>query len=137
MENKLTEEEILYLTRFHSVMKEKAVEDIIKSLLLWGKGWSWLKIRVTLLVSHHYISEIISKYKIGRIERIIEDNSQLKKIILFLYNANINHRKIFLPTYSPNFNLIERMWKLLKKEILSNYYVNYSNLRNNLNISKY
>lgn len=29
---------------------------------------------------------------------------------------------IFLPSYSPNLNLIERLWKFIKKKILYNKY---------------
>ena len=29
---------------------------------------------------------------------------------------------IFLPTYSPNLNLIERVWKLVKSEVLNSAY---------------
>lgn len=36
--------------------------------------------------------------------------------------AELNINLIFLPSYSPNLNLIERLWKFLRKEILSNQY---------------
>ena len=29
---------------------------------------------------------------------------------------------IFLPPYSPNLNLIERLWKLLRKQVINNQY---------------
>lgn len=57
-----------------------------------------------------------------------------KKIVIILDNAAYNHAKIvgtlakklgikllFLPPYSPNLNLIERVWKFLKK-VLKNQY---------------
>ena len=57
-----------------------------------------------------------------------------KKIVIILDNARYNHAKevkilaeklgiklLFLPPYSPNLNLIERVWKFLKK-ILKNKY---------------
>ncbi len=57
-----------------------------------------------------------------------------KKIIIILDNARYNHAKdvkilaeklgiklLFLPAYSPNLNLIERVWKFLKK-VLKNQY---------------
>ena len=38
---------------------------------------------------------------------------------------------LFLPAYSPNLNLIERLWKLVKKECLnSKYYENFPLFRN-------
>ena len=37
---------------------------------------------------------------------------------------------LFLPPYSPNLTLIERLWKLYKKEILYNtYYVSFEEFR--------
>lgn len=36
--------------------------------------------------------------------------------------AELNINLIFLPPYSPNLNLIERLWKFLRKEILANQY---------------
>lgn len=32
----------------------------------------------------------------------------------------LNINLIFLPPYSPNLNLIERLWKFLRKELLAN-----------------
>ena len=32
-------------------------------------------------------------------------------------------RLIFLPTYSPNFNLIERVWKFVKAQVLNAVYI--------------
>jgi len=60
-------------------------------------------------------------------------------ITLVLDNAKYQHAKIvkelaeklniellYLPTYSPNLNLIERLWKFIKKECLnSQYYESY------------
>lgn len=58
-----------------------------------------------------------------------------KEIIVIQDNAKYNHSfansktakelnttAIFLPPYSPNLNLIERLWKLMKKKIMKNTY---------------
>ncbi len=43
------------------------------------------------------------------------------------YNINL----VFLPSYSPNLNLIERLWKFLRKKVLSNkYYSSFSDFFN-------
>lgn len=34
-------------------------------------------------------------------------------------------RLVFLPAYSPNLNLIERLWKFCKKKVLSVYYAHF------------
>lgn len=66
-----------------------------------------------------------------------------KTIVIILDNAPYNHsyktieeatllgiRLIFLPTYSPNLNLIERLWKFLKKVVLKNkYYKTFSEFK--------
>lgn len=58
-----------------------------------------------------------------------------KTITIILDNANYNHAKyttifakwynielFFLPSYSPNLNLIERLWKFIKKILVHNKY---------------
>ncbi len=58
-----------------------------------------------------------------------------KKILIFLDNARYNHSKLvraeaeklniallFLPPYSPNLNIIERLWKFMKKKVTANRY---------------
>lgn len=59
------------------------------------------------------------------------------RIILICDNARYNHARLlkaylqvthsrvellFLPPYSPNFNLIERLWGFMKKRVLQTYY---------------
>ena len=36
-------------------------------------------------------------------------------------------RMVFLPSYAPNLNLIERLWKFFKKKVLYNQY--YENIK--------
>lgn len=54
---------------------------------------------------------------------VILDNAayqRCKKVRRIAEEFNMN--LIFLPPYSPNLNLIERLWKFLRKTILSNKY---------------
>ena len=38
---------------------------------------------------------------------------------------------LFLPSYAPNLNLIERLWKFMKKELMRNqYYEKFSDFKN-------
>nr|WP_244831577.1 transposase [Candidatus Vampirococcus lugosii] len=61
-----------------------------------------------------------------------------KKIVIILDNAKYNHAKevqilaeklgiklCYLPPYSPNLNLIERVWKFLKKVLKNTYTPNF------------
>lgn len=67
-------------------------------------------------------------------QKIIE-KYQNKNIIIVLDNAMYNHANyttvyaelcgvelFFLPSYSPNLNLIERLWKFTKKKLVHNKY---------------
>lgn len=59
---------------------------------------------------------------------LVMDNARYQKCQLVLEKAqNLNIQIIFLPPYSPNLNLIERLWKFVKKEVLYNeYYQEYN-----------
>ena len=59
---------------------------------------------------------------------LILDNARYQRCQLVMALADeLNIELLFLPPYSPNLNLIERLWKLVKKECLySRYYENFS-----------
>lgn len=63
---------------------------------------------------------------------VILDNAayqRCKKVKAFAADMNIN--LIFLPSYSPNLNLIERLWKFLRNKILANkYYCSFKDFFN-------
>ena len=51
-----------------------------------------------------------------------------EKIQEYLRTSKI--RILFLPPYAPNFNLIERLWKLFKKQVLYNrFYPTFAEFR--------
>jgi len=69
-----------------------------------------------------------------------------KKIVIILDNASYNHSKevkiladklwiklLFLPPYSPNLNLIERVWKFLKKILKNVYTPNFNDFVEKIN----
>jgi transposase len=74
MEPRLTENEINELIELHKTIKKKNDADKIKCLILWGKGWSWLKIKDALLISEHYISNVIKDYKTGNVKKVLKNN---------------------------------------------------------------
>ena len=59
---------------------------------------------------------------------VILDNARYQKCTLVLDTARyLNIQLVFLPPYSPNLNLIERLWRFVKKEVLYNcYYDDYT-----------
>ena len=75
---------------------------------------------------------------------VILDNARYhysKFVKEYLESSRVN--LVFLPTYSPNLNLIERLWKLFKKKMLYNkYYEKFKDFKNAcmnffMNISEY
>lgn len=68
--------------------------------------------------------EKIAKLYAGRPVSIFLDNARYQKCALVKQKAkSLNIELCFLPSYSPNLNLIERMWKFVKKKCLySKYY---------------
>lgn len=46
---------------------------------------------------------------------------------------SLNIELLFLPAYSPNLNLIERLWKFVKKQCLySKYYEDFDSFKNSI-----
>lgn len=62
---------------------------------------------------------------------LVLDNARYQRCHLVMGLAQeLRIELLFLPPYSPNLNLIERLWKLVKKECLySTYYENFTSFR--------
>jgi len=62
------------------------------------------------------------------------DNARYQKCKLVKYFAKLlDIELLYLPTYSPNLNLIERLWKFVKKQCLySKYYDDFSEFKNSI-----
>ena len=63
---------------------------------------------------------------------LVLDNAKYQKCkIVFELAELLDIELLYLPPYSPNLNLIERLWKFIKKECLySKYYSNFGDLKN-------
>jgi transposase len=72
------------------------------------------------------------------IDKIRAQRPEAERIIFILDNARYNHARLvsehiaetnvelhFLPAYSPNLNLIERLWRFVKDEVLTTYYESF------------
>ena len=66
---------------------------------------------------------------------IVLDNARYQKNeFVKAYAKSLNIQLVFLPPYSPNLNLIERLWRFIKKEALySTYYENFSDFTQAIN----
>ena len=69
------------------------------------------------------LENIAVKY-IGKPIAIVLDNARYQKCALVTDKATeLGIQLIFLPTYSPNLNLIERVWKFVKAQVLNAVYI--------------
>ena len=79
------------------------------------------------------------------IDQIRARHPEAKRIILILDNARYNHAKIVrahidqtnvelihLPSYSPNLNLIERLWRFFKDKVMTTYHESFEKFVNEI-----
>lgn len=96
---------------------------------------------VTLITNDSYITslqvcellKILAKDATKPIT-VVLDNARYQRCAMVMALAHsLGIELLFLPPYSPNLNLIERLWKLVKKECLySRYYENFALFRNRI-----
>jgi len=70
-----------------------------------------------------FFQKIENYYKEKKKIYLIVDNAKYyknDKVRKYVENSTIE--MIFLPPYSPNLNLIERLWKFMRKEVINNLY---------------
>lgn len=73
----------------------------------------------------------LASLKLGVPITIFLDNARYQKCALVLELAKqLNIELLYLPAYSPNLNLIERLWKFVKKQCLySKYYSDFASFK--------
>jgi transposase len=79
--------------------------------------------RINALSTIALLEQIEAAYPLAVIIYVICDNARYyrsKLVGQFLETSKI--QLVFLPSYSPNLNLIERLWKFMKKKVLYNKY---------------
>jgi transposase len=91
-----------------------------------------IKNELVKIVNRSYINaqtviELLEKIRaihIGELITVVLDNAKYQRCKAVTEKAEELHIELlFLPTYSPNLNLIERLWRFVKKECLySKYY---------------
>ena len=86
--------------------------------------------KIEMVVNDSYITstqviEILDKLSKSFTKpiKIILDNARYQRCkIVTLKAAELGVELVFLPTYSPNLNLIERVWKIVKSKVLNSAY---------------
>jgi transposase len=80
------------------------------------------------------IDKLLTEYT-GQAIKIVLDNAKYQRCKMVIqYAAEHGVELVFLPTYSPNLNLIERLWKFVKSEVLNAAYIgSFADFKNSIN----
>jgi len=94
-------------------------------------GFLWCVQRVLIKTPAASVCELLRLIAVeaaGRPVTIILDNARYQHCaVVKSLAAQLNLELAFLPSYSPNLNLIERLWKFVKKQCLySEYYADFT-----------
>jgi transposase len=97
-----------------------------------GKVYCQEHERYDAVVFGGFLKDILEQYPMGKIV-VILDNARIHhaKLLEPLLSANKNRIElVFLPPYSPEFNLIEGLWGWLKSRVINNaFYPTLSRVR--------
>lgn len=80
------------------------------------------------------VCELLLKISLLQIKvpvTLVMDNARYQHCVLVMERAKeLNIELLFLPSYSPNLNIIERLWKWVKKDCLyCKYYEKFSSFK--------
>ena len=96
-----------------------------------------------LALAHEYISapnvvELLDKLAQEYVAipiYLILDNAKYQRCKLVQeHAAKLGINLVFLPPYSPNLNLIERLWKFIKKELSTTYFSEFNDFCKNIDL---
>ena len=75
---------------------------------------------------------LIAEHNIEVPVTLVLDNARYQKCkIVWEIAEALNIELLYIPAYSPNLNIIERLWKFVKKKCLwSKYYSDFENFKN-------
>lgn len=82
-----------------------------------------------------FIEQLRSYYRDNKPIYIVLDNARYQKCQLVKYVAwQFNIKLVYQPPYSPNLNIIERLWKWVKKKVLyAKYYETFTLFKKEIN----
>lgn len=83
-----------------------------------------------------FLGEVKKQYAGATTICIILDNARYQRSYLVQQKAkSLDIELLYLPPYSPNLNLIERLWRYFKKKVIKNkYYASYTCFENAVEI---
>jgi transposase len=83
-----------------------------------------------------FLQEVKKQYADATTICIILDNARYQRSNIVQQKAkDLNIDLLYLPAYSPNLNLIERLWRYFKKKVMKNkYYPDFTAFENAVNL---
>jgi transposase len=74
------------------------------------------------------------RFAAGKPIRVVLDNASYQKCYwVQVIAADLGIELVYIPSYSPNLNLIERLWKFVKAELRTKYYDDFDIFKNRIN----
>ena len=88
-------------------------------------------------INANSVCELLEKISALALEcpiTLVLDNARYQRCeAVMKYADSLKIELLFLPSYSPNLNLIERLWKFVKKKCLySRYYEKFTDIKNDI-----
>lgn len=85
--------------------------------------WIFTEESCNINTTKEVLLKIRKKYQDWKTIVIILDNARYQRAYeVQNYAKELNIELVFLPSYSPNLSLVERIWKFFKKHVLENKY---------------
>jgi transposase len=76
------------------------------------------------------LRKIASQNLVGPITVVLDNAKYQRNILVQALAAELGIRLLFLPSYSPNLNLIERLWGFLKRQsVYGKYHADFASFR--------
>ena len=156
---KLINSERLNLEKRHKKEHERKFADRIKSILFLDEGWSKDKeirsntgrqrVNINGALCYHtmnvvcredstidrfsslnLLKQIWAAHDASTPITVVLDNARYNKVSeVSEYAATNNIKLMLLPPYSPNLNLIERLWRFFKGEVCTKYYEKFKQFK--------
>jgi len=88
---------------------------------------------ITSIEICNLLHEIVREYSGKPIYIILDNASYQKALIVQELAAQLGISLVYIPSYSPNLNLIERFWKFAKSKLRTQYYDNFELFQETIN----
>lgn len=123
---------IIKTTGKHRGVKLLATLNYETGHLLWKEEEQYTAIEFLA-----FLQMVVESYPVGKIVMVL-DNARIHHAQLlqpFLEENKARLELVFLPPYSPEFNLVEGLWKWLKADVINNvFYHTVAEIRQNVTL---